>query len=151
DLERALGLQTPLAWRIYRLSRAADAASAVEFLPTVRQLERVVAKAAKSVPAAIIDRANAAVAQVAAVVEQVGGNQGGFESVASGLSPAGVRRVEIEHRRAAFRGNSHLWGLQAGCLVACGIEQPGAEPGTRDGIVVRGLLDLQALRPDVPH
>lgn len=150
DLQRALGLQTPLAWRVYRLSRAPDAAAAVEFLPTVKQLERVIAKAAKLVPTTVAERANAALSQFATVVDQVGGDQRGFESVASGLAPAGVRRVEHEHRRAAFRGNAHLWGVQCRCLIACAVERPGLAPGTRDGITLRGLIDLQALRSDIP-
>jgi hypothetical protein len=150
DLEKALGLQTPLAWRIFRLSQAGDAPEAVEYLPTVKQLERVLDKVAKTSPAPVVDRARAALSQFNSVVEEFGGDQRGFESLVSGLSPAGVRRVEIDHRRSAFRGNTHLWGLQCRCLIACAVERPGARPATRDGLAIRGLLDLQTMRPDLP-
>lgn len=150
DLERALSLQTPLAWRVFRLSRATDAADAIEFLPTVKQLERVIAKAAAHVGDEAARRAEAAVERLGALMEEVGGDQRGFESLVSGLSPAGVKRVEIEHRRAAFRGNTHLWGLQARCLLACAVERPGSAPDKRDGCSIRGMLDLQTMRPDVP-
>lgn len=150
DLEKALGFQPPLAWRVFRLSQASDVSGAVEYLPTMKQLERVAARLGKEVPEDAARRVTAAVELMAAMMDEVAGDQAAFESLASGLSASGVRRVELAHRRYAFRGNSHVWGLRARCLAACAIERPGTTPETRDGVAVRGLLDLQALRVGVP-
>src|SRR5690349_21978367 len=95
ELERALQIDSPLAWRVFRIARAVDPAEAVEHLPTVNQLRRAVGQAEGHVPKAVYDGAMSAIERLGGIVSSLGGDQRGFESLVSALSPGGVRRVEL--------------------------------------------------------
>jgi len=150
ELERALQIDSPLAWRVFRIARAVDPAEAVEHLPTVNQLRRAVAQAQGQVPRGVYEGAAGAVERLGGIVSSLGGDQRGFESLASALSPGGVRRVELTHRRSAFRANVHLWGMHVRCLSLLVIIHPNPETGEIDGYFVHGYHDARPTRPGVP-
>ncbi len=150
DLERALQIDSPLAWRVFRIARAVDPAEAVEHLPTVNQLRRAVAQASGQVPMPVYEAAAGAVEQLGNIVSSLGGDQRGFESLVSALSPGGVRRVELQHRRSAFRANVHLWGMHVRCLSLLVIIHTNNETGEIDGYFVHGYHDVRPTRPGVP-
>ena len=150
DLERALRIDSPLAWRVFRIARAVDPAEAVEHLPTVNQLRRAVSQASGLVAPPIFDAATAAVEKLGGIVSSLGGDQRGFESLVSALSPGGVRRVELQHRRSAFRANVHLWGMHVRCLSLLVIIHPNPQTGEIDGYFVHGYHDARPTRPGVP-
>jgi hypothetical protein len=148
DLVRALGVDNPLACRLLRVARAADPAEAVEYLPTVNQVRHAVNQAAELAPGPAADGARTAVERFAGLVDELGCNQRGFESLVSALSPRGVRRVDHQHRRAAFRANAHMWGLSAECVAVVNVLVPGAEPGWFDFHAVQGFVGARIMRPD---
>src|SRR5262245_54157825 len=150
ELERALSIDSPLAWRVFRIARAVDPAEAVEHLPTVNQLRRAVAQAEGQVPKGVLDTATGAVERLGGIVSSLGGDQRGFESLVSALSPGGVRRVELTHRRSAFRANVHLWGMHVRCLSLLVVIHPNKETGAHDGYFVHGYHDARPTRPGVP-
>ena len=150
DLERALSVDSPLAWRLFRIARAVDPAEAVAHLPTVNQLRRAVTQAAALAPGEVAQRAVAAVERLDELASTLGGDQRGFESLVSALSPGGVRRVEVQHRRAAFRANTHLWGMHVRRLSLMVVVHPAAEPGDFDGYFVHGYHDIRPTRPGLP-
>lgn len=150
ELERALEIDSPLAWRVFRIARAVDPAEAVEHLPTVNQLRRAVAQAQGQVPKGVYEAAMGAVERLGGIVSSLGGDQRGFESLVSALSPGGVRRVELTHRRSAFRANVHLWGMHVRCLSLLVIIHPNKETGEIDGYFVHGYHDARPTRPGVP-
>src|SRR6476469_1645215 len=86
DLERALRIDSPLAWRVFRIARAVDPAEAVEHLPTVNQLRRAVAQTSGIAPPAAVEAATAAVERLGDIMTSLGGDQRGFESLVSALS-----------------------------------------------------------------
>jgi hypothetical protein len=150
DLERALQIDSPLAWRVFRIARAMDPAEAVEHLPTVNQLRRAVAQASGQVPLPVHEEAAAAVEQLGQIVSSLGGDQRGFESLCSVVSPGGVRRVELQHRRSAFRANTHLWGMHVRCLSLLVIIHPNKQTGEIDGYFIHGYHDTRPTRPGLP-
>jgi hypothetical protein len=150
DLERALSIDAPLAWRVFRIARAEDPAEAVAHLPTVNQLRRAVSAAAGLAPARVVEDAVQAVDKLAAMASTLGGDQRGFESLVSSLSPGGVKRVELQHRRSAFRANTHLWGIHVRCLSVVAVIHPNKSTGEIDGYFVHGYHDIRPTRPNVP-
>jgi hypothetical protein len=150
DLERALRIDSPLAWRVFRIARAVDPAEAVEHLPTVNQLRRAVAQSSGIAPPGAFEAATAAVERLGDIMTSLGGDQRGFESLVSALSPGGVRRVELQHRRSAFRANVHLWGMHVRCLSLMVIIHPNPKTGEIDGYFVHGYHDVRPTRPGVP-
>lgn len=148
DLVKALGIDNPLACRVLRVAHAADPAEAVEFLPTVNQIKRVVDLAAERSPGVEAQTAQAAVLKFERVVDELGIDQKGFESLVSALSPRGVRRVEMAHRRAAYRANAHMWGVSTECMAMVMILIPDATGEKLDLHAVSGFVGARITRPN---
>lgn len=147
DLVKQLGIDNPLACRVLRVAQAADAAEAIEFMPTINQVRRVVQRSAELAPGRAADRAIDSMARFDALVNELGIDQRGFESLVSSLSPKGVRRVELQHRRAAYRANAHMWGLSAEVVVSLMVLVPGATGTTLDLHAILGFVDARITRP----
>jgi hypothetical protein len=147
-LVKELGIDNPLACRLLRVANAADPAEAVEFLPTVNQIKRAVERAGTKAPAPIADAARTAVVRFDELVTELGIDQRGFESLVSALSPGGVRRVEMQHRRAAFRANAHLWGSSAEYVSTTMILVPNEQGRHLDLHAVRGYVNMRITRPN---
>jgi hypothetical protein len=73
--------------------------------------------------------------------------RGAFESMISTAAGRDRSRLHLPYKRAAFRANSHLYGLQVRTRVGCTFFHPGSEPGACDIVIVRGHLGLRCLRP----
>lgn len=147
-LVKELGIDNPLACRLLRVANAADPAEAVEFLPTVNQIKRAVDRASVKAPAPIAEAARSAVARFDELVTELGVDQRGFESLVSALSPGGVRRVEMQHRRAAYRANSHLWGCSSELITTTMILVPNEEGRHLDMHAIRGYVGMRITRPN---
>lgn len=147
DLERALGLDRPLAWRIFRTATATDPAQVLAHLPTANQLLRVVEIArGRSVSAltlsAIIDAHHRADAAISASAE----SRQAFAALLSGQSRESLAPIEHRVRRDAFRSNTHLWGVHCRTLAFAAIFRFGARPDAMDAIAARAWIDLYASR-----
>lgn len=148
DLVKTLGIDNPLACRVLRVAHAADPAEAVEFMPTVNQIKRVIELASEHAPASKSAAAREAVARFSALVDEFGGDQRGFESLVSALTPRGVRRVEMAHRRAAFRANAHMWGVSSECVAQMSVLLPSADGKHLDLHGVNGFVNIRVTRPN---
>lgn len=148
DLARFLGLDNPLASRLIRLARASSVVEAVELMPTLNQLRSAVARAGESVPGPAALEAGAALDRFQALVDELGGDQSWFESLASMHLSGGVRRVDMAHRRAAFKANSHLWGRTAECLSAMAILYLADDGDSLDAVYNFGYIKARVLHPN---
>lgn len=149
DLVKTLNIDNPLACRLLRVARAADPAEAVEYLPTVNQIRGAVDAAGQLAPGPVAEAARQAVESFGRLVGEFGNDQRGFESLVASLSPKGVRRVDLQHRRAAFRANQHMWGLSAECVISLMVMVPGARPGYLDFHAVQGFVNARIMRPNM--
>ncbi|MCI0674602.1 MAG: hypothetical protein L0Y42_02370, partial [Phycisphaerales bacterium] len=90
-----------------------------------------------------------AVDQLQAFVKAHAGDRSAFGSMISGLKHNGSGNVDLQQQRAAFKAQSHIWGIQARTQLSCGIFQPSAnDPSRGDALALRGLIDLKRFRPD---
>jgi hypothetical protein len=147
DIERALGLDRPLAWRVFRSATATDPAQILQHLPTSNQLIRVVEIArARAVSAkaldAILDAHTRAEREISAVAE----NKNAFAALLSGHIKDGLAPIEQRVRRDAFRSNAHLWGAHCRTLAFAAIFQFDRSPDAMDAIAARAWIDLCASR-----
>lgn len=149
-LAKLLKLDNPLASRLLRLSQVTEPAEAVDLLPTLNQLRRAVTRAAGAAPGKPAADAALALERFATLVDELGGDQRGFESLVSMLSPSGVRRVELQHRREAYRANMHLWGMCLETVSFTVLQVPGREQGTFDAAFTYGYVGARTIRPNVP-
>lgn len=151
DLQRALGIRTTLAWQVYKFVHAADPLAEGSNVPGAGAMKRFLSAAAKhGVPATYVDECLNALDEFDELIKVHAGNRNAFDSMISGLAAEGSAQIDAQQKRAAFRANSHLWGVQARTQLGCFMYQPAADdPTLIDAAGIRGLLQLRRLRRDV--
>lgn len=146
DLATELRLDPKLAWKIGRLVAAPDPRAALEYLPGDAAVKLFVrAAAARKAPSATLRTLEEAVHEFGRLVQQHAGSRKTLSMMLAGQSQAAAR-LAVEHRRAAFEGNSYIWGVQARTIFRTYIIHPSADPEMWDGVVLRGVVDLCCLR-----
>jgi hypothetical protein len=152
ELSRALGIDKTLSWRIANLVRVADPFEAAQHVPGTAGM-RIFLRAAKkkNVPTELINATQHAVREFDQLVEIHATDRTSLEMMLSSRARKGRERVDLEHRRAAFRANSYLWGIQARAQLKTHILHPSATNDTLfDVASVLGFVGLRRIRADVP-
>ena len=148
DLQKALKIDSKLAWALFKVATAPDPLAAGVFVPGTGPMAKVLGAAAKKgVPREAIDRARAAHERFEAMVERHAGDRASFDSMITDLAGEPSDSMDLVGKRTAFRANGRLWGVQARCGMSCSIIQPSGElPGGLDAIRLTGRLGLRQLR-----
>jgi hypothetical protein len=118
---------------------------------SMRKLFNAAAK--RRVPDSIIEQASIAFNQFEELISEHAGDRESFASMVSALSSRqdGSSEIDLVQRRAAFKANSHIWGLQARVKMGCFIVRPNTDdPSFIDAIFLRGVVGLRQLRRDRP-
>ena len=152
DLQRTLKIDTKLCWKIFRVANAADAlAEGLQVPGSANMRTFLKAVGRRGVPPDSIEAASRAAAEFERLVALHAGDRANFDSMISALAGSeNANRVNLVHKRAAFRANRHLWGTQAKTQLKCMLVSPGEDPRTLDGAAIEGYLDLRRLRQDIP-
>jgi hypothetical protein len=154
ELQRSLGLDNRLGWKLYRFVTTSDPLVEIPNIPGEPSMRRILSAASKrGVPKTVTERAAAAFERFEEFVADHGGDRDEIISLANGLSPAGGndQQHELKVRKSAFKSLSHLWGIKAETTVLSAVVHGGssADP-VLDHLVVRGYIGLQRLRHGVP-
>ena len=152
DLQRALKLDMKLCWKVFKVLGVADPMAAGPHVPGAANIRAFLKAAAKGgVPEGLIDTAARAAADFQEVVTTHAGDRGAFDSMASGLADEEVgAQIHLQHKRAAFRANRHIWGAQARTLLRSLLVQPAADPNLLSVAVLHGYYGLRCLRVHAP-
>lgn len=151
DLQRILGIRKTLAWQIFRIAYAADPLAEGGKVPGKGAMKRFFdAAAAQGVPPDPIESASAALEAFDELVRTHAGDRASFASLISGVASEGGEQANLQYKRMAFRGNTHLWGVQAKVQLKCVIVHGAAEPGMIDIAIVYGYLGLHRSRSTSP-
>lgn len=147
DLKRALRIDAKLAWRVFKLGTAADPMTSACHVPGLAAM-RTFLKAAgdRGLPSDVVESAECTIADFERLIEVHAGDRGSFDSMISACADESPSPLDLEHKRAAFRANSHLWGVQARTQLGCWLIHPGAEPGMIDLASIRGFVGLRRFR-----
>ena len=148
DLRRVLKLNNKLCWRVIKVATASNPLDAAIHVPSATNMKTVLkAASARKVPRARRDAVAKAVADFEKLVETHAGDRSSFDSMVSALGddPAAI---DLTHKRAAFRANSHICGMQAETQLNCCFLHPAQDPGMLDIATLRGGLNLRRMRPD---
>jgi hypothetical protein len=152
DLERSLGIGKTLAWQVFKIAHATDTLAEGAKLPGKVAMKRFFDAAQKvGVPKTQVSAAERTIAELAEVVRTHAGDRATFDSMVSGLGIGGSSSIDLSQRRAVFKGNSHIWGLQAKVKVGCAIIQPSDDPKFVDVVLIRGVIGLRQLRHGRPY
>ena len=137
-----------LAWQVHKLSTSRDPMAEAAGIPGATAMARFLeAAAARGVPAQHIRDAAIAINEFDALVKTHAGDRTAFDSMLSSIGGNGSEQIDLQHKRAAFKANAHLWGVQAEVQLSCFVFQPSAnDPDRLDLLGIRGLLGLKRLR-----
>lgn len=172
-LERALGVDRNLAWKVHRLVTTSEPAAIAGLVPGRAAMQLVVDAARRlNVPGSVLDgildaearyremirrhagdRASAALmlgASAAADGTSVG--SGGAGSATGGVgSGAGVQTgTDLGLRRAAFRAMSFLAGVRVGTQLSTFLVAPGSDAERVDVVSIKGFYDIERIRAGAP-
>ena len=148
DVQRNLNLPKTLSWQIYGFVTSVDPTSAATMIPGPQAAARVLsAAAAQGLPEPVLDRAADAFAKFEACVERHAGSRASFDSMVSALPTGETGPADLEARREAFRGASHIYGIQVGATVVTSIVGPGPSPDTCESVLINGFVNLRVMRP----
>jgi len=146
EVSRRYKLNKNLTWKVARIISAEDAFEAVPVIPGPGGLDILLQAMSKAgAPEAALDRVRAAVDEFDKMIELHTGDRNTLELV---LDSAGAGRPMEMSRKLAFRGNSGIWGIQAGVRVTAHFLSPCAgKPGFLDLAMFAGVTRIRRLRP----
>jgi hypothetical protein len=149
DLTRTLGIPAKLAWQVHKLAHAADPLAEASNIPGAAGMHRFLEAAARrGAPVNLVEAVRTAQNRFDQTVAVHAGNRGEFGSIVSGLARDGSEQVDLSHKRAAFRAQGHIFGIQANAQLACFIYRPSNRaPQMLDCATLRGLIGVRRFRP----
>lgn len=146
DLHKTLQIDPMLAWGVHKAATSDKPFAASVVLPGAAALSKFLAASKKKgVPSELCERASAAIDVFEELVERHAGDRSTFESMAADLSGEHTDAADLKSKRAAFRANGHIWGMQAKTLLSATIVHPG-KPGWIDAASIRGQIGLRQCR-----
>jgi len=145
DVSRQFKLNKNLTWKVARIIAASDGFEAVPLIPGPGGLEILLAAMGRmEAPTEKLERVRTAAKEFDRMVEVHTGDRTSLELV---LDSAGRNRQTEMSRRLAFRGNSGIWGIQAGVRVTAHFMAPNRDDNTMlDLATLAGLTRIRRLR-----
>jgi hypothetical protein len=151
ELQKALGIDKNLAWRIVRVVEAKDAFELGRHIPGRSAMRSFLNAAADCVDETLIEAAQKADEGFERLIELHAGDRASMLMMMAGCARRGREQVDVAHRKAAFQGMSYIWGVQASAQLKTDIVHPSAEHrGFLDIASLRGFIGLRRMRPNVP-
>ena len=152
DLQKAVKIDMKLSWRIFKLAHASDPMSAGQYVPGAANIKTFVRAAARvGVKEELLTAIESAAVDFERFVLAHAGDRSTFDSMISAFaSDEDADQTNLQQRRAAFRANRHVWGLQATTQVKCVFTDVGDDPAKVNVAVIDGFVALRQLRRDAP-
>lgn len=146
DVSRQFKLNKNLTWKVARIIAASDGFEAVPLIPGPGGLEILLAAMGRvEAPTEKLERVRTAARDFDRMVEVHTGDRTTLELV---LDSAGSGKQTEMSRRLAFRGNSGIWGIQAGVRVTAYFMAPNRDDKSMlDLATLAGLTRIRRLRP----
>jgi hypothetical protein len=146
-----LNIDKKLGWRVFKLVQGSDLFTAAQHVPGTAGV-RIFLQAAneRGVPTRLTESVARAVKEFDRLIEVHAGDRASLEMMMSGYAKRGRRQGDLMHRKAAFRANSYLWGVQAKTHLKADFLHPSDAPGRFDIASVRGFVGFRRIRADVP-
>jgi hypothetical protein len=150
DLHRALGVDAPLGWQLFRVATAVDPLATVAYIPRAGSMQKILRQAQKTGwDASAVAALSVAHEAFEAFVKKVAGTRGNFDAMVAALGNETSEQIQARHRSAAFRANAHVWGVRLRTYYRAWVAFPGSKPGMTHSASIHGWVDVQRLRADL--
>ena len=151
DIERALRLDAALAWSIFRIANSENPLAASIHMPGAQAVNRFLKAAGDhGANGDMIETARSAYRDFEALIAEHCGDRASFDTMVNVLAGGDDRRLTVKHKRAAYRANTHLWGVHAATIIKCLIFHVD-EDEQFELAYVRVYANVRRLRPNVPY
>ncbi|MCP3981449.1 MAG: hypothetical protein GY716_19290 [bacterium] len=152
DLKKTAGLDMKLSWRLFKVAHAADPYSSGPHVPSQAGIKSFLRVSKRlGVREELLAAVERAVGEFDRLVAAHAGDRSTFDSMISALaSGSDAAQANLQQRRAAFRANRHIWGVQAETQLKCVFTNVAEDPSRVDVAVVDGYALLRQLRHDAP-
>ncbi len=148
-LQRLLGIDYKICWQVFNVVRAPDLLTSAKHAPTAAALKRFLGAASQlGVDSHIVDSVRAASEKLGQVIKTHADNRDTFHSMVNGVSGADAD-ADFQHRRAAYRAMSQIWGTQTDVHMSIAIVRRSTSGEGTDECMVTAKLGLRRLRPNV--
>ncbi len=152
DLARELQIENKLGWQIYRVVQATNPLAAAAHVPSTTSLRAVLKTLERrNFPDSVTKKFARATDDFDELVTTHAGSRDVFNTMISSLvATKNTDSINLQHRRAAFRANRHIWGVQAKTQIKMFFLHPSDDQENVDLATVGGHVDLLRLRHDAP-
>lgn len=151
QLGSILGLDRKLGWKISRVVDAQDPFEAAQHIPGKSGWDSFLRAAAnKGAPHEFVARLQHAIAEFEDLMRVHAGDRATLEMMLASCGSRGRENVDLMHRKAAFRANSYIWGVQAHTHLKADFLHPGSMPGMLDIATLHGFIGLRRIRANIP-
>jgi hypothetical protein len=149
ELQRTLGIDKNLAWKIVRIVEAKDPFRAGQHVPGPAALRIFLNAARTCVDDVLIRAAAEAGEEFEELIEVHAGDRASLGMMMAGHVSRGGAQADLAHRKAAFQGMSYIWGIQAAAQLKAHFLHPSAQEGMLDMASLLGFVSLRRIRPNV--
>lgn len=137
DVATGLGIDRKLAWRVVQIMQSSEPIEIVRNVPGSAGLEKCLAAAMeRGLDVAEAERVREAYGAYQDVVRTHAADRGTFEAIVSRAARARGDQSDFEARRAAFRANAYIWGVQAETQLCTNIVTPSIQRDTHVDLTV---------------
>ncbi len=152
DIQRALGIDKTLAWKLSRFCTTAEPLAGVSHLPGEAALSLAIDSLANQRGASetVIDQLREAAASVRDVIARHSSDRRAAQVLLDSLPGASRDTASLRHRRDAFHAQAFLLGVRARVQAQCTIFWPSDDPGRLDAATIGCLLGLVRNREALP-
>lgn len=147
DVSRQYRLNKNLTWKVAKIISASDTFEAVPVIPGAGGFDILLDTMSKAgAPQGVISRVRDAAVEFDRMIEIHTGDRSALELALDSMG--GVGRPLEASRKLAFRGNSGIWGIQAGVRTTTHLLSPNPDnPDFLDLAMIGGLTRVRRLRP----
>ncbi len=121
-MQRQLGVGNTICWQVSRIVHADSLVSAARHAPLPQATGQFLEAAERvGVSRQILTDVRAAAEDFRGFMREHADDQASFDTLIAGVSgDDGQDTIQVRHRRAAYRAESHIWGFQrdAGAMIA---------------------------------
>ena len=113
-MQRQLGVGNTICWQVMRIIRANSAVGVAMHAPLPLAMFQFIEAAERvGVSARVISDVRRASERFRMFVKERAADQSAFQTMVAGVSEEDDgEKIQIRHRRAAYRADSHIWGVQ---------------------------------------
>lgn len=151
EISDAFSIPRKLAWQITKVIHETDPLLVGRYVPARGGIKTFLNSAARQkVPEGLIGSVATAVEEFARLIDVHADDRSSLEMMLSACASRADEQTDSTWRKAAFMGNSYIWGVRAKAQLKAHFLFPSGEEGRMDIASLRGFVGLRRMRPNVP-